>query len=113
MEGKVVAVAALREGGRPAGAATFRPSALLRLPYPARNVLRRWRDTVGMMAGVGIALALAMTMLAIAEARTDIFTLDYLRSGANAYVVTRGGAIMPVLPSDTLGTIKRSRQAIT
>ena len=39
-------------------AAAFRPSALLRLPYSVRNVLRRWRGTVGMMVGVGIASVL-------------------------------------------------------
>lgn len=96
-----------------APAPAFVPGPLLRLPYPVRNVLRRWRGTVGMMIGVGIALGVAMTMLAVAQASVDIYTLDYLRSGATGYVITQGGTLMPILPSDGPGTIKRSRQVIT
>jgi ABC-type lipoprotein release transport system permease subunit len=103
----------VRAGAAAAAAPAFVPGALLRLPYPVRNVLRRWRGTVGMMIGVGIALGVAMTMLAVAQASVDIYTLDYLRSGATGYVITEGGTLIPVLPSDTPGTIKRSRQVIT
>jgi ABC-type antimicrobial peptide transport system permease subunit len=97
------------DGARP----VFKPGLALRLPYPVRNVLRRWRGTIGMMIGVGIALGLSMTMLAMAEARIDIFTLEFRRSGATAYVVTEGGKLIPELISDTPGTIKRSRQVLS
>ena len=80
-----------------------------RLPYPVRNVLRRWRGTLGMMVGVGIALSVAMTMLAVSQGSLDYYTLDYQRSGANLYVATEGGTIIPVLPSDRPGTIERAR----
>ena len=80
-----------------------------RLPYPIRNVLRRWRGTLGMMLGVGIALGVAMTMLAVSQGSIDFYTLDYKRSGANLYVVTAGGNLIPVLPSDQPGTIAHAR----
>ena len=62
-----------------------------------------------MMVGVGIALSVAMTMLAVSQGSLDYYTLDYQRSGANLYVATEGGTIIPVLPSDRPGTIERAR----
>ncbi|MBI4506950.1 MAG: hypothetical protein HY691_15580, partial [Chloroflexi bacterium] len=54
---------------------------LLRLPYPVRNVVRRWRGLLGMMLGVGIALGIGMTMLAISSAAIELYTADFRRSG--------------------------------
>jgi hypothetical protein len=42
-----------------------------RLPYPVRNVVRRWRTMISMMVGVGIALSIGMTILAIISAEMD------------------------------------------
>lgn len=43
-----------------------------RLPYPVRNVLRRWRGLLGMMIGVGIALSVVTTLLAMSQGNIDI-----------------------------------------
>ena len=82
---------------------------LLALPYPARNVLRRWRSLLGMVVGVGIALGLGMTMLAMAQGSINLDTADYKVSGADLYVIQRGGTLVPVLPSDTPGAVKSAR----
>lgn len=85
---------------------------LLRLPYPLRNVLRRWRSLVGMMAGMGIALGTGMTMLAVSNATTEIFTGDYRVSGTDLYVATQGGKLIAILPGDSPGTIKHARNVL-
>jgi putative ABC transport system permease protein len=102
-------VAAVEQLEAPPAVVGYRPNAVQRLPYPVRNVLRRWRGTLGMMLGVGMALSVAMTMLAVSQGSLDYYTLDYKRSGATLYVVTAGGAVIPVLPSDQPGTIDRAR----
>ena len=96
----------------PPVATGYAVSVFQRLPYPIRNVLRRWRGTLGMMLGVGIALGVAMTMLAVSQGSIDFYTLDYKRSGANLYVVTAGGTLIPVLPSDQPGTIDHARSTL-
>jgi hypothetical protein len=75
-------------------------------------MLRRWRGAVGMMLGVGIALGITMTMLGVTQASIDLYTKDFRVSGANAYVLREGGTLIPVLPSDTPGTIKNGRQTL-
>jgi hypothetical protein len=65
-----------------------------------------------MMLGVGIALGVAMTMLAVSQASLDLYTLDYKRSAADLYVVTEGGILIPVWPSDQPGTIERARGSL-
>src|SRR5262249_44546207 len=85
---------------------------LLRLPYPVRNMLRRWRGLVGMMVGVGIALGIGMTLLGISGGQHDLLTGDFTRSGANLYVVTEGGSLVAFLPSDTPGTIKHANSVL-
>lgn len=47
---------------------TIRVGWLLRLPYPLRNALGRWRALVTMILGVGIALSIGMTLLAVISA---------------------------------------------
>lgn len=107
-------VATGRAAIRPVAAApAFRPGLALRLPYPVRNVLRRWRGAVGMMLGVGIALGITMTMLGVTQASVDLYTKDFRVSGANAYVLREGGTLIPVLPSDNPGTIKNGRQTLS
>lgn len=93
----------------PAG---YRLTWLLALPFPVRNMLRRWRSMLGMMIGVGIALAIAMTLSAVGKASIDLYVGDFLRSGADLYVVQRGGTLLPVFPSDTPGTIKNARSTL-
>jgi ABC-type lipoprotein release transport system permease subunit len=97
-------------GGRPAH---FAIGPLARLPYPLRNVLRRWRGLVGMIVGVGLALGIGMTMLAVSRATTELLTGDYRISQADLYVVTHGGRVVPVLPGDSPGTIRQGRQLLT
>jgi putative ABC transport system permease protein len=92
--------------------APFRPVGIERLPYPLRNVLRRWRGALGMMLGVGIALGIGMALLGSSNAALDIYTADFRQSGANLYVVTEGGNLIPILPGDTPGTIEHARHQL-
>src|SRR5919202_6332108 len=85
---------------------------LLRLPYPLRNALSRWRTLVSMVLGVGIALSIGMTLLAVISAEMDIITGDYTRSGIGLYVATQGGKIVAILPGDRPGSIQNARAAI-
>jgi putative ABC transport system permease protein len=85
---------------------------ILALPYPVRNMLRRWRGLVGVMIGVGIALGISMTLLGVARANVDYLAADFRRTGADLYVVTEGGKLVPILPSDTPGTIKHARSTL-
>ena len=82
------------------------------LPYPVRNVVRRWRGMLGMVLGVGIALGIGMTMLAVSKASIDLFTGDYRASGADFYVITEGGTPVPILPGDSPGTIDHARNSL-
>jgi ABC-type antimicrobial peptide transport system permease subunit len=86
---------------------------LLALPFPVRNLVRRWRGMVGMIVGMGISLALVMTIQAASKANVDIFTIDFLRSGADLYVIQEGGTLIPVLPSDTPGNIEHGRHVLS
>ena len=88
---------------------TYRVSWLLALPYPLRNLVRRWRGLIGMMLGVGISLSIVMTIQAMSKANIDIYTDDFFKSGADLYVVTEGGTPIPALPGDTPGNIKNGR----
>ena len=81
---------------------------LLRLPYPLRNALGRWRTLLSMMLGVGIALSIGMTILGVISAEMDLLTGDYLRSGIDLYVATQGGKIVARLAGDTPGTIQNA-----
>ncbi len=85
---------------------------LLRLPYPARNLLRRWRGMLGMMVGVGIALGIGMAMLAINNATIELFTADFRRSAANLYGVTEGGTPIPILPGESPGRIEHAHRTL-
>src|SRR5919199_950103 len=85
---------------------------LLRLPYPLRNALGRWRTLVSMVLGVGIALSIGMTPLAVISAEMDIITGDYTRSGIGLYVATQGGKIVAILPGDRPGSIQNARATI-
>jgi putative ABC transport system permease protein len=86
---------------------------LARLPYPVRTVFRRWPGMIGMMLGVGIALGVGMTMLGVNKAALDLFTRDYRISGADLRVITSGGMLVPVLPSDSPGTIKHATSVLS
>ena len=88
------------ERARPTG------SLRLRLPYPLRNALGRWRALLSMMLGVGIALSIGMTILGVISAEMDLLTGDYERSGVGVYVSTQGGKIVARLAGDTPGTIR-------
>src|SRR5205823_14176730 len=63
----------LRHAGQRTEAANLR----LRLPYPIRNALGRWRALISMMVGVGIALSIGMTILGVISAEMDLLTGDY------------------------------------
>ena len=83
------------------------------LSYPVRTVLRRWRGMVGMMLGVGVALGIGMGMLGVNEATTDLFTRDYRLSGADLRIIANGGTLVPLLPSDSPGTIKHASNVLS
>lgn len=93
----------LRLGATPAESS--RPLRL-RLPYPLRNAVGRWRALISMMLGVGIALSIGMTILGVISAEMDLLTGDYERSGVSVYVSTQGGKIVARLAGDTPGTIR-------
>ena len=84
---------------------------LLRLPYPLRNALGRWRSLVSMVLGVGIALSIGMTLLAVISAEMDIISGDYARSGIGLYVATQGGTRAPRSPRSGVGPRSRARSA--
>ncbi|MBI4213633.1 MAG: ABC transporter permease [Chloroflexi bacterium] len=84
-----------------------------RLPYPARDALRRWRGLVGMMIGVGIALGIGMAIIGITSASLDLYTADYRQSAADLYVITEGGKLIAALPSDVPGNIKHARAILS
>ena len=86
---------------------------LLALPYPARNLVRRWRGMVGMMLGVGMSLGMVMTLQGMSKASVDMYTYDFLHSGAELYVITEGGTLIPAVQGDTPGTIKHGRHVLT
>ena len=64
------------------------------------------------MVGVGIALGIGMTFLALSAASLELFTAEYRKSGADLYVVTQGGKLVAMLPSDTPGNIKNARHTL-
>jgi ABC-type antimicrobial peptide transport system permease subunit len=85
---------------------------LLRLPYPLRNALGRWRTLLSMILGVGLALSIGMTILAVISAEMDLLTGDYARSGIGLYVATQGGKIVAELAGDTPGSIQNARGVV-
>jgi ABC-type antimicrobial peptide transport system permease subunit len=95
------ALKASAPGARPYGWA-------LRLPYPLRNAVSRWRALLSMIVGVGIALSIGMTILAVISAEMDLLTGDYERSGIGVYVSTQGGKLVARLAGDTPGTIQNA-----
>ena len=84
----------------------------VRLPYPVRNAVGRWRTMLSMILGVGIALSVGMTILAVISAEMDILTGDYERSGVGLYVATQGGKIVARLAGDTPGTISNANSVL-
>ena len=88
-------------------------AALADLPYPVRTVLRRWRGMVGMTIGVGLALGISMGLLGVATATLDLYTRDYRLSGADLRVITHGGTLVPLLPSDSPGTIEHATNVLS
>jgi ABC-type lipoprotein release transport system permease subunit len=92
-----------------AAPAAYRPSWLQRLPYPARMMLRRWRGMIGMMLAVGIALSLTMTILAVSKGTETLMTEDYLRSGVDLYLYTKGSKPITVLAGESPGVIRQAR----
>src|SRR5690348_8971121 len=85
---------------------------LLRLPYPLRNALGRWRTLLSMVLGVGLALSIGMTILAVISAEMDLLTGDYARSGIGLFVATEGGKIVAELAGDTPGQIQNARGVV-
>jgi ABC-type antimicrobial peptide transport system permease subunit len=85
---------------------------LLRLPYPLRNAVRRWRGLLAMILGVGFALSIGMTILAVISAEMDALTGDYKRSGLEVFVATQGGTLVARLAGDTPGTIQHGRAVL-
>src|SRR5919108_2476388 len=77
----------------------------MRLPYPLRNALGRWRTLLSMILGVGIALSIGMTILGVISAEMDLLTGDYERSGIGLYVSTQGGKIVARLAGESPRTI--------
>jgi putative ABC transport system permease protein len=101
--------------GRPAPARALvarRPGWWLRLPYPLRDTLRRWRGTLGIVVGVGIALGIVMTLSAMGRSLITAYTADFQESGINRYLVTEGGKLVHFLPGDSPGTLDRARSRL-
>ena len=85
---------------------------LLRLPYPVRTVLRRWRGLVGMVIGVGIALGIGMLFLGVSKSKVDLYSANFVQVAADLYIVQQGGTLVPILPSDTTGSIGKASGVI-
>jgi ABC-type lipoprotein release transport system permease subunit len=68
---------------------------------------------IGMMLGVGLALGIGMALLGVANASLDLYTRDYRRSGADLRVITHGGTLVPLLPSDSPGTVKHASNVLS
>jgi lipoprotein-releasing system permease protein len=85
---------------------------LLRLPYPLRNALGRWRTLLSMILGVGIALSIGMTLLAVISAQMDLLTGDYERSGVGLFATTQGGKMVARLAGETPGAIQNARTVL-
>jgi ABC-type lipoprotein release transport system permease subunit len=83
------------------------------LPYPVRTVIRRWREMIGMVLGVGIALGIGMTMLGVNAASIDLFTRDYRLSGVDLRVIAQGGTLVPLIAGDSPGTVKHASNVLT
>jgi putative ABC transport system permease protein len=86
---------------------------LHRQPFPVRGVLRRWRRLLGAVIGVGIALGLGMTMMATSQASIDMLVGDFRISGANLYVHTECGNLIPILPGEVPGKIRHARNVLS
>jgi lipoprotein-releasing system permease protein len=85
---------------------------LLRLPYPLRNALGRWRTVLNMVLGVGIALSIGMTLLAVISAQMDLLTGDFERSGVGLFTATQGGKLVARLAGETPGAIQNARAVL-
>jgi putative ABC transport system permease protein len=66
-----------------------------------------------MVVGVGIALGLGMTMMATSQASVDMLVGDFRNSGADLYVHTEGGNLIPILPGEVPGKIRHARNVIS
>jgi ABC-type lipoprotein release transport system permease subunit len=84
-----------------------------RQPIVVRSTLRRWRGTLGMVGAVGLALGLVLTMLAMIEGSTWLYVGDYQTSGADLYVLQRGGTLVPLLPGEGLGSLGEARHRLS
>jgi putative ABC transport system permease protein len=67
----------------------------------------------GMVLGVGLALGIGMALLGVSNATMDLYTRDYRLSGIDLRVVTNGGVLVPLLPSDSPGTIKHASNVLS
>ncbi len=90
-------------------AVTARAPWTFRQPLVVRSSLRRWRTTLGMVAAVGLALGMVMTMMAMIGGSTWLYVGDYQTSGADLYVLQRGGTLVPLLPGEGLGSLDDAR----
>lgn len=93
-------------------AAPIRIPWLLRLPYPVRTLLRRWRGMIGMIIGVGIALSLTMTILAVSKGTGTLMTKDYRQSGVDIYLYTKGSKPIAFMAGESPGVIRRARHEL-
>jgi putative ABC transport system permease protein len=48
----------------------------------------------------------------MSKAEVDVYTADFLQSGADLYAVQEGGTLITALPGDTPGTIKHGRHLL-
>jgi putative ABC transport system permease protein len=65
-----------------------------------------------MVIGVGIALGIGMLFLGVSKSKVDIYSANFVQVGADLYVVQRGGTLVPILPSDTAGSISKASGVI-
>lgn len=86
----------------------MKPSLAFQTPFIVRNMLRRWRKSLGATFGVGVALMIVVALLGVAKGGTYVYSGEYVESTADLYSVTRGGAIVSILPGEGPGTIDRA-----
>jgi ABC-type antimicrobial peptide transport system permease subunit len=87
--------------------------ALLRLPFPIRTIVRRWRGVLSILIGLSVALGLVLTLMGtIGTAMTTVLG-DYQQSGANLYVAETGGKLLSLEVGSSPGTIDQGTAVIS